>query len=106
MRFFLLGIVLIASSVNASAGEWLAINATVSKVWSSESNQAAFYVSFSEYTGSCSAVTFLESNAQSPKAYSHMFAMAMTAYLTKKKIDVISYSGSSCASGNFIAIHD
>lgn len=87
-----------------AAATWLAKNAVVEEVWSSNNDEDVFYVKVSGQTGPCSEIEFSSANAQSAQAYSHAFSLVSTALVHNKKVNILNYSEDSCTGANYVAL--
>ena len=105
MRKFVILITGLMFSCNIFAAKtWLAKNAVVEEVWSSNNDEDVFYVKLSGQTGPCSEVEFSFANAQSAQAYSHAFSLVSTALVHNKKVNILNYSDESCRGANYVAL--
>lgn len=97
----------------ACAAGYVAFNATISGVFNTSQFGVNFGVRMSGTgTGTCAGanaiIQFNPANFPSIEEYKRAFALATTAYLTGKRVDIWDNSGTvtDCSHADFIEIHD
>jgi len=106
LKKFAVLILLILPSITWAAGSDLVLDAVVTSVANTSSNEDKFTVWVSGGTGVCAntQISFPKSKAGSAEVFDRAYSAALTAFVSGTKVRIYNYTDDSCYGASYIRL--